>query len=77
MILHDFDILYDKKWIEGRNGKVVGRWVLLPSRCKYLTPDNKCELHDKDKPFYCKLWPDKKFAYLEALGCRYFEEDKK
>ena len=77
-IVCDFvSVLCDRKWVEGRNGEVRGRFVLLPCRCQYLTPDNRCELHGEKKPFYCVSWPSKNEKYLEVIGCKYFYEDPK
>jgi len=72
--LHFSNVNYDAKWVEGRNGVIKGMDVFLPSRCKWLTKDNKCEVQD-DKPEFCKLFPNNvgPQAWLMNMGCRYFE----
>jgi Fe-S-cluster containining protein len=67
---------FDLKYIEGRGGIIRNGWVLFPSRCKGLTKNGKCEIHDQ-KPRYCKSFPTEMSAWLLALGCKYFDEVKK
>ena len=70
---HLAGLSWDRKWVEGRDGQVVGDVVLLPCRCKWLKPDNTCEVQD-NKPRYCKNFPSEMSSIVKALGCRYFEE---
>jgi len=70
------DVAFDLKYVEGRGGIVRNGWVLFPSRCKWLTKKGKCEIH-ATKPFYCKDFPRQIYPWLEALGCKYFDEVKK
>ncbi len=74
LCIHFSIIGFNDKWIEGRGGIRKGMDVFLPSVCKWLTKDNKCEIH-KDKPKFCKDWPMNigPQAWLRNMGCRYYE----
>ena len=66
-------IYFDRKWVEGRGGTIKGMDVFLTSRCKWLTKDNKCEIHE-DKPEFCKKFPVNfgPQAWLRNMGCRFY-----
>lgn len=76
MPLRMWQVGWDEKWIEGRNGRVVGEHIFVPSVCKWIKEDNTCELKDK-KPDWCKAFPENvgNQDWLRAMGCRYFKED--
>lgn len=66
---------FDDKWVEGRGGWRKGMDVFVPSRCKWLTKMNTCEIHES-KPEFCKGWPENIIVpheWLMNLGCKYFE----
>jgi len=64
---------FDLKWVEGRGGTIKGMEAFLPSRCKWLTKDNKCEIHE-EKPEFCKMFPMNfgPQAWLRNMGCLYY-----
>ena len=72
--IHFSVIEFDDKWVEGHGGVRRGMDVYLPLRCKWLTEDNKCEIH-KDKPEFCKKWPENigPTQWLLNMGCKYFD----
>ncbi len=66
----------DMDWLKIRQGKVVGNWALVPMPCPVLVND-RCSVHDH-KPRFCKDFP-RQFegqAWLTALGCQYFNDDR-
>jgi Fe-S-cluster containining protein len=66
---------YDLDWARGRDGVINGNIVLIPCRCKHLTEENKCKIHD-NKPLYCKTFPERygPRPWLLNLGCKYYEK---
>jgi len=47
--------------------------LLVPSRCQYLTPENKCQVYDV-RPDICRLFP-KGNSYL-PMGCVFRARNK-
>jgi hypothetical protein len=75
IMIHMGSILYDEKWVEGRGGQRRGAYAVLPCRCKWLTPDNRCEIHGEQKPIWCKFSPEPG-PYLKSLDCKFFEGEQ-
>lgn len=65
---------FDRKWVEGRQGTIRGNDVYIPSRCKWLTKDNRCEVQES-KPEWCKKWPLQvgPQPWLINMGCKYYD----
>lgn len=75
VIAMPFDAIeFDDKWLEGRSGFRAGMDVFIPSVCKWLKPDNACELGD-DRPIFCKNFPMRHGpqAWLANMGCKFYE----
>lgn len=44
-------MIHENTTVEYYNGKA---FVRIEARCRQLTSDNLCEIHDKGKPFVCR-----------------------
>lgn len=52
-----------------------GFWLRLHDPCKYLTDDNKCEIHEsEDRPLLCRLYP---YPNTSKRDCPYITRRRK
>jgi len=65
---------FDKKWVEGRGGIIVGTHIYIPSPCKWITEGNVCSIQD-EKPEWCKKFPTQigPQPWLINMGCKFFD----
>ena len=41
-----------------RDNTHKGYWLRINDPCKYLTPENRCEIHEsEDRPLLCRMFP--------------------
>lgn len=77
-IFEPWQFKYDMEWLKVRQGWMHGRLAVVPTLpCQHLD-GNDCTLHDKLPPF-CEDYPGKQEdcipEWLEAMGCKFFEEE--
>lgn len=68
----------DMQWLEDVGGKMSGEYGIVLRPCPQLE-GNDCKIYDRRSSF-CRDWPGKyedcNLSWLEAIGCRFFEEEK-
>jgi len=66
----------DDEWCKGRGiiYDIKGAYIIfkIPLKCKYLTEDNLCSIHDH-KPDVCNSFPEKTHRFLIPEECRYYD----